>query len=65
MKTEIVTEKQKKQKKSILDPFYAEIKYYHDLGVTVPNIARIMNEKTPVKLDTSTYRYFIKNKLGI
>jgi len=65
MKTISTNKKERKQKKSILDPFYSEIKYYYDLGVTVPNIARILNEKTPVKLDTSTYRHFIKNKLGI
>jgi len=56
--------KKRKQKPSLLDPFRDEIKYYYDLGVTIPNITRIMNEKTPVKMSSTAYRHFIKTKLA-
>ena len=61
MKEKIKTAR--KRKSSILDPFAEDIKYYVQLGVTVPNIAKIMNEKTPVKLSNTAYRHFIETRL--
>ncbi len=55
--------KKRKQKKSILDPFKDEIEYYVGIGITVPNITKLINEKAPIRLSETTYRHFIKSKL--
>ncbi len=60
---EMKDKKERKLKKSILDPFKDEIKYLVDLEITVPNIAKLMNEKTPIKLVEQTYRKYIKTRL--
>ncbi len=56
--------KKRKQKKSILDPYFNEIKYYVSIGITVSNIAKLINEKAPVKLTVENYRNFIKKRLS-
>ena len=53
----------RKRKPSLLDPFLEDIKYYVELGVTVPNITKIVNVKTPVKLSSTAYRHFIETRL--
>lgn len=63
MKEITVVKKEKKRKPSILDSFAEDIRYYVQLGVTVPNITRIMNEKTPIKLSDTAYRHFIETRL--
>ena len=63
MKEITAVKKERKRKPSLLDPFTEDIRYYVQLGVTVPNIARIMNEKTPVRLSNTAYRHFIHTKL--
>lgn len=57
------TQKIKKQKGSILDPYYKEIKYYYDLGVSISSISKIINDKTPVKMNSNTYAHFINKKI--
>jgi hypothetical protein len=37
-------EKNTKAKKSFLDPFYNDIKYLYDLGVTISNITKIIKK---------------------
>jgi hypothetical protein len=58
-----MNKKIRKQKKSILDPFKNDIEYLISIGITVPNIAKIMNEKTPIRLVEQTYRKYIKTRL--
>jgi len=55
--------KKRKQKKSILDPFKNEVEYLYNIGVTLPNIARIVNQKTPIELTTTAYRNFIQTRI--
>lgn len=52
--------KKRKQKKSILDPYKNRIEYLVKLGITVPNIKRLMNEEVPIKLSETAYRHFIQ-----
>ncbi|NOR58627.1 MAG: hypothetical protein GQ474_08910 [Sulfurimonas sp.] len=57
------TQKIKKQKGSILDPYFDDIKYYYDLGVSISSICKIVNDKAPIKMDPNTYAHFIKTKI--
>ena len=50
----------RKPKKSILDPYKDRIEYLVKLGITVPNITKLMNEEVPVKLSETAYRHFIQ-----
>jgi len=54
----------KKRKKSILDDFIDEIRYYYKLGINTVAISKLMNEKTPIKLSTNAYRHFIDTRLS-
>jgi len=63
MKEITAVKKKKKRKSSILDPFAEDIRYYVNLGITVPNITKLMNEKTPVRLSITAYRHFIETRL--
>jgi hypothetical protein len=55
--------KTKKRKKSILDDYIDEIRYYKKLGINTTAIARLVNEKTPVKLGMTAYRHFIETRV--
>jgi len=55
--------KTKKRKKSILDNYIDEIRYYRNLGLNIRAIQILINEKTPIKLSDSAYRNFIKHRV--
>lgn len=54
---------QKRKKPSILDPYFNEIKYYYDLGISIASIRKIINERAPIRLSRNAYVHFIKNNL--
>ena len=57
----------KKKRKSILDPYYNEINELVILGITPPNITKIINNKLSgeKQLTEAGYRKYIKTKLNI
>jgi len=55
--------KERKQKKSMLDDYKDDIKYYYNLGVSISSIAKIINDKMPITVTKGTYRHFIETRL--
>lgn len=55
--------KGRKQKASFLDHYEDDIRYYLSLEISVAAIAKIINEKLPVKLTANAYRHFIQSRL--
>ena len=55
--------KERKQRKSILDDYVDEIKYYVNIGINTSSISRLMNNKINRNLSINSYRNFIISRL--
>jgi len=55
--------KERKQRKSILDDYIDEIKYYVNIGINTSSISRLMNNKINRNLSINSYRNFIISRL--
>jgi len=61
MNTTII--KERKQRKSILDDYVDEIKYYRKIGLNITAISILLNEKIPGRLTLRNYNHYINKKL--
>lgn len=58
-----IEKKVKNKKPSILDPYFDEIYFYHNIGLNGQAISILMNNKLKLNLNVSTYRHFIKKRI--
>jgi len=64
MKEVITVKKERKQKKSILDPYKTTIKELVAIGLNPVAISKIVNQKLGgINLSVNTYRHYIKTRL--
>ncbi len=64
-KTKDSISKNRKPKPSVLDFFKTEIQELIAIGVTVPNIAKIVNQKLPdgIKMSNSSFYYWLNKQV--
>jgi len=56
--------KERKKKKSILDPYRDEIDEFVKIGISAVAISKIINNKIGIELTPNNYRHYIKTRLN-